>query len=57
VTRSDRQTLARKLEYLRKQLDLLEGNRAMAKPDFLLSWKNAWPMNDSLNSRSNQSSI
>jgi uncharacterized protein YutE (UPF0331/DUF86 family) len=37
VTPADRQTLARKLEYLRKQLDLLEGYRTLPQQDLLVA--------------------
>jgi uncharacterized protein YutE (UPF0331/DUF86 family) len=37
VTPADRQTLARKLDYLRKQLETLEPYRTMAKADVLES--------------------
>lgn len=35
MTPASRQTLARKLEYLRKQLDLLDGYRALPKAELL----------------------
>ncbi len=35
MTPADRQTLARKLEYLRKQLELLEPYRRLAKEEVL----------------------